>query len=363
MTNLALAAGRPPGVRRARRAPASRAVLVLLVAFLAAVVLGACTEPEDATETPLNTDLTVAGSSGAPPALEYRAPLDVPDASSEVVWPGAGAELVDGGPLLLNLYAEDLRDGTVLQNTYTDAPRWRTLTDESVGRELRDLLRGQRVGARLLRLEVDDGVPVALVVDVLPTRASGEAVEPIDGLPTVTLDAQGAPSVAVPSEAAAPAGLVVQPLVRGDGRQVEVGQVVTVRYTGVRWSDGEVFDSTWTEGTAPLSVMIGIGEVIEGWEQGLLEQSVGSQVLLVVPPDLAYGATANPLAGETLVYVVDILDAQFPVTEESAPESPGGTGTADDTTGTDTTGTDTTGTDTTGTDTTGAAPADRGESP
>ncbi|MGO1333428.1 FKBP-type peptidyl-prolyl cis-trans isomerase, partial [Cellulosimicrobium funkei] len=138
--------------------------------------------------------------------------------------------------------------------------------------------------------------------------------------------------------------------------QVEVGQVVTVRYSGVRWSDGEVFDSTWTDGAAPLSVMIGIGEVIEGWEQGLLEQSVGSQVLLVVPPDLAYGATANPLAGETLVYVVDILDAQFPVTEESA----GDTGTAADTAGTDT-GTDTTGT--AGTDTTGGAPADRGDSP
>ncbi|MFI2705293.1 FKBP-type peptidyl-prolyl cis-trans isomerase [Cellulosimicrobium composti] len=341
MTNLAPAVGRPPGARPVRRrARAPRGTLALVVAFVAALLLGACTEPEDATPTPLNTDLTVAGSSGAPPDLQYRAPLDVPAARSEVVWPGAGAELADGGPLLLNLYAEDLRDGTVLQNTYTDAPRWRALTDESVGRDLRDLLRGQRVGARLLRLEEDDGVPVALVVDVLPTRASGEAVPPVEGLPTVTLADDGAPTVVVPPDTPAPAGLVVQPLVRGDGRQVEVGQVVTVRYTGVRWSDGEVFDSSWTDGAAPLSIMIGIGEVIEGWEQGLLEQSVGSQVLLVVPPDLAYGATTNPLAGETLVYVVDILDAQFPVTEEAVPE----------------------GTDGAGTDTTGDAPADQGES-
>lgn len=341
MTELALAVVRPPrGARPVpRRAPAVRVALVLLVALLATLVLAACTEPEDVTPTPLNTDLTVVGSSGAPPTLEYRMPLDVPEARSEVVWPGAGAELVDGGPLLLNLYAQDVTDGTVLQNTYTDAPRWRTLTDESVGRELRDLLRGQRVGARLLRLEEDDGVPVALVVDVLPTRASGEAVAPPEGLPVVTLAEDGAPSVTVPPETAAPAGLVVQPLVRGDGRQVEVGQVVTVRYTGVRWSDGEVFDSTWTDGAAPLSIMIGIGEVIEGWEQGLLEQSVGSQVLLVVPPDLAYGATANPLAGETLVYVVDILDAQFPVTEEAAQQG-----------------------EDSAPDTTGEAPADQGES-
>ena len=315
--------------RRARRqAPA----LAALGALVCALVLGACQEPEDATPTPLNTELTVVGSSGAPPTLEYTPPLDVPEPRSEVVWPGAEAELVDGGPLLLNLYAQDVRDGTVLQNTYTDAPRWSTLTDESIGRDLRDLLRGQRVGARLLRVEEDDGVPVALVVDVLPTRATGEPVAPVEGLPTVALADDGAPTVTVPPDAAPPAGLVVQPLVRGDGVQVELGQVVTVRYTGVRWSDGEVFDSTWTEGTAPLSVMIGIGEVIEGWEQGLLEQAVGSQVLLVVPPDLAYGGTANPLAGETLVYVVDILDAHFPVTEEAVPDG-SETGAAPDTTG------------------------------
>lgn len=341
MTEPALAAVRPvPGSRPARRR-ARGLLLALVAALLCALVLAACEEPEDATSTPLNTSLTVAGSSGEPPELQYRMPLDVPEARSEVVWPGAGAALVDGGPLLLNLYAQDVSDGTVLQNTYTDAPRWRTLTDESVGRDLRDLLRGQRVGARLLRVEEDDGVPVALVVDVLPTRAAGEAVAPVDGLPAVTLAEDGSPSVTIPSETAAPGGIVVQPLVRGDGRQVEVGQVVTVRYTGVKWSDGEVFDSTWTDGAAPLSIMIGIGEVIEGWEQGLLEQSVGSQVLLVVPPDLAYGATANPLAGETLVYVVDILDAQFPVTEESA--------------GADDTGD-------TSTDTTGEAPADQGGS-
>jgi len=338
VTDLALAAARPvPGERPGRRR--ARGALLALVTALLCVLLAACDEPEDATSTPRNTALTVVGSSGAPPTLEYRMPLDVTEARSEVVWPGAGAELVDGGPLLLNLYAQDVSDGTVLQNTYTDAPRWRTLTDESVGRDLRDLLRGQRVGARLLRVEEDDGVPVALVVDVLPTRASGQAVTPPDGLPTVTLAGDGTPSVTVPPDTPGPAGLVVQPLIRGDGRQVEVGQVVTVRYTGVRWSDGEVFDSTWTDDAAPLSIMIGIGEVIEGWEQGLLEQSVGSQVLLVVPPDLAYGATSNPLAGETLVYVVDILDAHFPVTEEAAQQG-----------------------DDAAPDTTGDAPADQGES-
>ena len=57
------------------------------------------------------------------------------------------------------------------------------------------------------------------------------------------------------------------------------------------------------------SIMVGVGQVIEGWDQGLVEQSVGSQIMLVVPPALGYGGSSTPLADETLVYVVDILDA------------------------------------------------------
>jgi peptidylprolyl isomerase len=179
-------------------------------------------------------------------------------------------------------------------------------------------LRGQRVGARVLVVEEDGDVPVLLVVDVLPTRASGAEVPAVKGLPTVARDADGAPSVRVPSKKRPPADLEVQPLVRGTGPQVRVGQVVTVRFTGVRWSDGKVFDSTWSAGTPPQSATIGIGQLIEGWDQGLLEQTVGSQVLLVVPPHLGYGGTSSDLAGETLVYVVDILDAHFQVTEEKS---------------------------------------------
>jgi peptidylprolyl isomerase len=191
----------------------------------------------------------------------------------------------------------------------------------SLGANLHEALQGSRVGARLLFLEEDDGLPLVLVIDVLPTRASGERVEPRAGLPTVTLSDDGSPVVSIPADTPPPSDLVVQPLIRGTGPQIEVGEVVTVRFTGVAWASGEVFDSTWDtpEGAeAVQSVMIGIGQVIEGWDQGLLEQTVGSQVLLVVPPPLGYGGTSHPLADQTLVYVVDILDAHFQVTEAAA---------------------------------------------
>ena len=282
-----------------------------------ALTASACSELPEREDTSVSTEVTVTGTIGDPPVVDFVQPLSVPEGRGEVVVPGTGAQLVEGQDVLVNMYALDGRDATVLQNTYTDAPTSLSLTDEGAGSEIVDLLAGQRVGARVMYLEEANDVPLVLVIDVLPTRASGTTIPPVEGLPVVTLDDEGAPTLKIPSDTAPPGDLVVQPLVRGDGVQVEAGQVVTVRFTGAAWSSGEVFDSNWTKGAKPASTMIGIGQVIEGWERGLLEQSVGSQVLLVVPPALAYAGTGRPYADETLVYVVDILDAHFPVIDET----------------------------------------------
>jgi FKBP-type peptidyl-prolyl cis-trans isomerase len=81
-----------------------------------------------------------------------------------------------------------------------------------------------------------------------------------------------------------------------------------VQYTGVIWSSGKVFDQSWGKGgptTFPL------GQVVPGFAKGLAGQTVGSQVVIVIPPSLGYGAGGNSAAGisgtDTLVFVADIL--------------------------------------------------------
>jgi peptidylprolyl isomerase len=268
---------------------------------------------------PSQAPVQVSGPAGEPPVLEYPQPYDVVSAGSRTLRPGTGDILEQGDDVLLHLYAEDGRDGSVISSTYQDAPSWHAFDPESLGQNVYDSLRGKRVGARILVVEENDGVPVVLVVDVLPTRATGTTVDPVESLPQVFRAADGEPTI-VPPEGDPPQDLVVQPLVRGDGPQVAVGQVVTARYLAVRWSDGAVVDSSWQPGVAPQSETIGIGRVVEAWDEGLLEQSVGSQVLLVAPPGLAFGGTNSALAEETIVYVVDILDARYPVTDEAPAE-------------------------------------------
>ncbi len=149
---------------------------------------------------------------------------------------------------------------------------------------------------------------IAEIVDAqtIPTRASGTAVTPPAGLPTVTLDADGKPTI-TPASGAAPTTLVTQPLITGTGAPVTADQTLIVNYSLALW-DGTEVTSTWDAGkTSQFS----LSSVIPGWQEGLVGQPVGSQVLLVVPPDKGYGAKASDTipANSTLVYVVDILAA------------------------------------------------------
>jgi peptidylprolyl isomerase len=140
-------------------------------------------------------------------------------------------------------------------------------------------------------------------------RASGEPVTPEAGLPAVTLDDVGAPSIE-PVAGDPPTGLVVQTLIKGPGEPVAEGAEITAQYAGWLW-DGSPFDSSWSRGGEPFTAALAQGSLIDGWVQGLAGQTVGSQVLLIIPPELAYGDQDNGTipANSTLVFVVDILAA------------------------------------------------------
>ena len=116
------------------------------------------------------------------------------------------------------------------------------------------------------------------------------------------------PKVAKPT-GAPPTDLVQEDITKGTGAAVVPGHVVTVHYVGVKFSDGTEFDTSW--GSNPLSFTLGDHEVIEGWDKGLLGMRVGGRRRLVIPPKLAYGEgppfPGNELAGETLVFVVDVI--------------------------------------------------------
>lgn len=141
-----------------------------------------------------------------------------------------------------------------------------------------------------------EGAPSALVTQTdPPVEVSGTFGE--------------TPEVSIP-DADPPEELQVQIVEQGDGPPVAAGSLLVADYHSVDWESGEVGDSSFVRGE-PAGFGIGVGNVIPGWDQGLVNVNVGSRALLVVPPDLAYGdqGSGDIAPDATLVFVVDVIDA------------------------------------------------------
>ncbi len=117
------------------------------------------------------------------------------------------------------------------------------------------------------------------------------------------------PVVALP-KGAAPTKLVTKDLIVGTGPTAKSGSQVTVNYVGVLYKGGKEFDSSWKTGKPFGPFALGQGQVIKGWDQGLVGMKVGGRRELIIPASLAYGAQGSPPtipANAALVFVVDLL--------------------------------------------------------
>ena len=103
-------------------------------------------------------------------------------------------------------------------------------------------------------------------------------------------------------------GLVIEDIKIGDGQEVEKFNILTVNYTGLL-EDGTKFDSSLNPGRTPFRFTVGAGQVIKGWDEGLIGMKVGGKRKLTIPPELGYGSRDNgPIpANSTLIFEIDLL--------------------------------------------------------
>ncbi|MFI2611862.1 FKBP-type peptidyl-prolyl cis-trans isomerase [Kitasatospora sp. NPDC018619] len=245
---------------------------------------------------------------------------------------GERATVNKGDWVTVNYTAKDWSTGKDLPSSY-DANGKPQLYQAGSGQlvpALDQSVIGKKVGTRLLvvappaaafgeqgstQLGVNKGDTVVFVLDVMESlppdsTLTGTMTEPAAPLPQVKDNGKAPATITVPAGQAAPTDLQQAVLIKGEGKQVKSGQTLVVQYTGVLWANGQQFDASWTHGGAQ-AVQIGTGSVIEGWDKGLVGQTVGSRVLLVVPPSLGYQDKAQGAvpANSTLVFVIDILEA------------------------------------------------------
>ncbi len=140
------------------------------------------------------------------------------------------------------------------------------------------------------------------------TTPSGPGSKTVAGL-KISTDLASKPAIPKPA-GKAPTKLVAEDVVTGSGTGAKAGDQIVVSYVGVLYATGAQFDASWDSGR-PYSFVLGQGNVIPGWDQGLEGMKVGGRRVLVIPPDLAYGDTGQGSIppGATLIFVVDMLNA------------------------------------------------------
>ncbi|MEY4174998.1 MAG: hypothetical protein RI900_2163 [Actinomycetota bacterium] len=143
--------------------------------------------------------------------------------------------------------------------------------------------------------------------DPSSTPATSTTVAEVSTTTGSTVPTPPKPVVEFPGTA--PTELVVTDLKEGTGEPAKAGDTITLHYVGVLSTDGTEFDNSYDRGQ-PFSFTIGSGQVIEGWDQGMVGVKAGGQRQLDIPAALAYGDQDRGdiiKAGSALTFVVDIV--------------------------------------------------------
>jgi FKBP-type peptidyl-prolyl cis-trans isomerase len=277
-------------------------------------------------------DITVHGSAKSEPTVKFNAPLRFSTLQRKIVihGPGKGPAVKPSSVVTVNYVGINASDGAVFDSSWRSGkPATFALSQVIPG--LSKGLVGTHAGDRVLvgipskeafdptgnGSTVHQGDSVVMVVDVRKvatplTEATGTKQPVPRTVPRLTYDNAGHPAkfVATPQTPKTVSKLGVYPIIKGHGPVVKSGQTLTVQYVGQIYPDGTVFDSSWSR-SQPITFPVGTGQVIPGWDKGLVGQRVGSRVILVIPSALGYGSSGsgNIPPNADLIFAVDILQA------------------------------------------------------
>jgi FKBP-type peptidyl-prolyl cis-trans isomerases 1 len=275
----------------------------------------------------VSQSIKVTGSGSAEPKVTFAKPLTTKKTERSYVKTGKGSPATKNHVVEVALVAYNGTTGKKLtSNGYGGSAEIPvTVGDASMIPGLTDAIECAPVGSRLVTAapvsvafgsadptslglkKTDTIVFVADLRSVVPTKADGTPQTPKAGFPTVVLDKTGQPTVTIP-KTDPPKTTQVEVLKKGAGETVKSGDTVTVQYQGVNWRTRGVFDQSWGRAVATFPTT----SVVKGFATGMVGQTVGSQVVVVIPPADGYGKAGNTQAGikgtDTLVFVIDILN-------------------------------------------------------
>jgi FKBP-type peptidyl-prolyl cis-trans isomerase len=291
---------------------------------------GACTPSVTSGDT--SSTVTAAGAFGSEPKVTMPTPLVVKKPEVSIITKGAGKTIYPGQNVDFQATVLNAKTGDVISATSFDKTSPARAKADTKVTGIGPALQCVTVGSRLaVALTVRDFVgkqgldptynlglndTLVFVVDVVAKylgRADGVDQILQAGFPTVVLASDGQPGITIPHQNPL-SDLQIEVLKRGAGPRVKKDDFVVLAYTGVDWTTQKVFDTTWggsavNRQAKNLDPTDGSG-LVDGFTTALIGQTVGSQVLVVVPPKEGFPSDALPTGvskGSTLIFVFDVL--------------------------------------------------------
>ncbi len=302
-----------------------RAIIAMSVLALSATACGSGGTTEDKS---VRESVKVSGAFGEAPKITIDAPLEVPESSSWVQEEGDGDTVGASATAILELTLANGRTGKTAISTIDQGRPLEVELGDQVFPSLNTALVGKPADSRIVVASTPDdaygdsgspqsgiegGDSVVMVADILST----DPTSVLDGPTGETLTAPAtAPRIkekdGVPvrfsfKKARKPKKLTVIPLREGTGPEIESPDRISADYLGQVWKAKAPFGSTY--GKEPSQFSIGLSGVVPAWDKALDGQKEGARVMIISPPELAYGSTGqqNIPANSTLVFVVDVL--------------------------------------------------------
>jgi peptidylprolyl isomerase len=302
------------------------AVTILVLALTAAACGSADKEDKP---SGLQDRIDVGGDYGAKPTVRIATPLKVSETTSWTTVQGKGDKVGAEATTILALTLADARTGKLAISTGDTGQRpLEVKLSDQVFPSLAKALVGKAAGSRVVIASTSDdaygdngaaqigikgGDSVVMVADILST----DPTTVLDG-PTGATHAAPAGAPKILEEDGELTGFDFQGLTKprkfsaitlreGTGPKIENPDRITADYVGQVWGASTPFNNTF--GKEPANFSVGLGSVIKGWDEGLAGLKEGARVMLICPPDSAYGRASQPgiPAGSTLVFVIDVL--------------------------------------------------------
>lgn len=307
-----------------------RSAALLSTVAVAALVLAGCSADDDVEPTGEDglcgaaaasgdavDSLEVSGTAadGVPDELQVDDNVSIDEFQRALVTEGAGEPLQEGDWVSYAIAAYDATTGEQLgTNGYTAGDS--LPVQMSLSSPLAGIMGCAPVGSRVVTAypsgtdqtgaEYAAQIQIVDVLGTVPTAAWGSEQEPVEGMPAVTLAEDGEPTLEIPDGFATGEATEVVPTKIGDGIEVREGDTVLLQYKGYSVSDGESFDQSWPTPFGDLPTT----NYVEGFGNALVGQTVGSQIIAMIPREEGYGMPGyedHDLYEEDLVFVVDIL--------------------------------------------------------